>query len=79
MVRWPNTIPSPPSRTGMTGRAIDDAIREPLLVLDPDSRVIAASLVLPTFAVMPWKKAGWFELGDDPQSSGFQAWPTERQ
>jgi two-component sensor histidine kinase len=47
--------------------AIVDAIREPLLVLDPDLRVIAASRSFyRTFAVMPRKTEGrlLFELGD---------------
>jgi hypothetical protein len=47
--------------------AIVDAIREPLLVLDPDLRVIAASRSFyRTFAVLPRKTAGrlLFELGD---------------
>jgi two-component sensor histidine kinase len=47
--------------------AIVDAIREPLLVLDPDLRVIAASRSFyRTFAVTPRKTEGQlvFELGD---------------
>jgi two-component sensor histidine kinase/PAS domain-containing protein len=47
--------------------AIVDAIREPLLVLDPDLRVIAASRSFyRTFAVTPRKTEGrqLFELGD---------------
>ena len=47
--------------------AIVDAIREPLLVLDPDFRVIAASRSFyRTFAVTPRKTQGQllFELGD---------------
>ena len=47
--------------------AIVDAIREPLLVLDPDLRVIAASRSFyRTFAVTPRKTQGQliFELGD---------------
>ena len=47
--------------------AIVDAIREPLLVLDPDLRVIAASRSFyRTFAVTPRKTEGRlvFELGD---------------
>ena len=47
--------------------AIVDAIREPLLVLDPDLRVIAASRSFyRTFAVTPRKTEGKlvFELGD---------------
>jgi two-component sensor histidine kinase len=47
--------------------AIVDAIREPLLVLDPDLRVIAASRAFyRTFAVTPRKTEGQlvFELGD---------------
>jgi two-component sensor histidine kinase len=47
--------------------AIVDAIREPLLVLDPDMRVIAASRSFyRTFAVTPRKTEGQlvFELGD---------------
>ena len=47
--------------------AIVDAIREPLLVLDPDLRVIAASRSFyRTFPVLPRKTAGrlLFELGD---------------
>ena len=47
--------------------AIVDAIREPLLVLDPDMRVIAASRSFyRTFAVTPRKTEGRlvFELGD---------------
>jgi two-component sensor histidine kinase len=47
--------------------AIVDAIREPLLVLDPDLRVIAASRSFyRTFAVMPRTTEGQllFELGD---------------
>src|SRR5512139_2305941 len=47
--------------------AIVDAIREPLLVLDPDLRVIAASRSFyRTFAVTPKKTEGKlvFELGD---------------
>ena len=47
--------------------AIVDAIREPLLVLDPDMRVIAASRSFyRTFAVTPRKTEGrqLFELGD---------------
>jgi len=47
--------------------AIVDAIREPLLVLDPDLRVIAASRSFyRTFAVTPRKTQGQliFDLGD---------------
>jgi PAS domain-containing protein len=47
--------------------AIVDAIREPLLVLDPDFRVIAASRSFyRTFAVTPRKTEGQlvFDLGD---------------
>jgi PAS domain-containing protein len=47
--------------------AIVDAIREPLLVLDPDLRVIAASRSFyRTFAVTPRKTEGQlvFDLGD---------------
>ena len=47
--------------------AIVDAIREPLLVLDPDLRVIAASRSFyRTFAVTPRKTEGKlvFDLGD---------------
>jgi chemotaxis protein methyltransferase CheR len=47
--------------------AIVDAIREPLLVLDPELRVIAASRSFyRTFAVAPRKTEGrlLFELGD---------------
>jgi len=47
--------------------AIVDAIREPLLVLDPDFRVVAASRSFyRTFAVTPRKTEGEliFELGD---------------
>ena len=47
--------------------AIVDAIREPLLVLDPDLRVIVASRSFyRTFAVTPRKTEGQlvFELGD---------------
>ena len=47
--------------------AIVDAIREPLLVLDPNLRVIAASRSFyRTFAVTPRKTEGrlLFELGD---------------
>ncbi len=47
--------------------AIVDAIREPLLVLDPDLRVIAASRSFyRTFAVTPRKTQGKliFDLGD---------------
>ena len=48
--------------------AIVDAIREPLLVLDLDLRVIAASRSFyRTFAVTPRKTEGWL---DRPPSSG---------